>query len=82
MMELHDHKRLNTMVLMDGPRTVAVARRKGGGWLIVGKGISWLHPDARRKVMNILPANPSMIHVATKREARRLLQPMRHTATS
>lgn len=78
------------MVVMDGRRCVAKARRYGVGyWLLKLEGASWIDPRARQPIRDDLPAGfsdlfskyPNMLAVKGKAEARKIMQGLTATGT-
>ena len=70
------------MIVMDGKRVVAKARRYGTGWwLLKLESACWVDSRARQPLRSDLPAGfrdlfsryPDMLAVKSKREARRIM---------
>jgi hypothetical protein len=71
------------MIVMDGNRAVAKARKKAMGvWTLTGIECSWVDPRARMPMRDDFPAGfkdlssryPQFLTVKTKAEARNILQ--------
>jgi hypothetical protein len=71
------------MIVMDGDRAVAKARKKSMGvWTLTGVDCSWIDPRARMPLRDDFPAGfkdlssryPQFLTVKTKGEARKILQ--------
>jgi hypothetical protein len=71
------------MIVMDGERAVAKARKKAMGvWTLTGIECSWVDPRARTPLRDDFPTgfkdlysrHPEFLTVKTKGEARKLLQ--------
>lgn len=72
-----------SMIVMDGQRAVAKARKKQLGlWLLSLENACWIDPRARQPIREDWPAGvdsmwskyPQLLAVKTKREARKIMQ--------
>lgn len=76
------------MIVMDGNRVVAKARKKGiGMWLLSLEAGCWTDPRARQplrkdwpeEIASMWPKYPNLLAVKTAKEAKRIMQELAQT---